>query len=203
MNVVVLRYGMGNTDSVARAIEECGGRAHVTQDPAALSSATHVILPGVGAFTDGMRHVVSLGLDDALRREVVEQGIPLLGVCLGMQLLATSSEEGKLTSGLDLIPGRVKRLVASDGDRIPHVGWNEVASGQSAVLFQGLPARSNFYFVHSYHFVPVDPDHESARTPYCGGFTSAVAKGTVYGVQFHPEKSQRAGFQVLRNFLAL
>ena len=201
--VAVLRYGMGNTDSVARAVEECGGCAVVTDRPEELAEATHLILPGVGAFPDGMRHIRELGLDEAVR-EQAERGIPVLGVCLGMQLLATAGEEGTATPGLDLVAGTVRRLEPdTPTTRIPHVGWNELVVERPSPLFSGVADGTDFYFVHSYHFDAADADTVIGRTPYCGGFTAAVSRGSVHGVQFHPEKSQRAGFQVLRNFLAL
>lgn len=202
--VVVVRYGMGNTDSVARAVEECGGRTLVTDRPEDLARGDHVILPGVGAFQDGMRHIRERGLDEAITEVALGRGVPLLGICLGMQLLATTGEEGGYTMGLGLVPGSVRRLVAdAPGVRLPHVGWNEVTQLRSTPLVSGIPDGTDFYFVHGYHLVPDDPLAVVARTPYCGGFTSVVARGNVHGVQFHPEKSQRAGFQLLRNFLAL
>lgn len=202
--VAVLRYGMGNTDSVMRAIEECGARAIVTDRPEDLARATHVVLPGVGAFPDGSRHIRERGLDQAIREQSVDRGIPLLGVCLGMQLLASLGEEGGHTEGLGLVPGVVRRLEPDSPEvRLPHVGWNEVSLAQESPLFAGIADGTDFYFVHGYHLVADDAGSVVARTPYCGGFTSVVSRGSVHGVQFHPEKSQRAGFQLLRNFLAL
>ncbi len=202
--VAVVDYGMCNLDSVARAVEECGGHPLVTRDPAALERSTHIILPGVGAFPDGMRNLRNSGLDVALTRQVRECRIPLLGICLGMQLLATRGWEGGETAGLNLIPGEVHRLSPTTNQtRIPHIGWNEVAFERDCRLFDGIPSRRDFYFVHSYHFVCDDPSAVVARTPYCGTFVSAVRRDGVYGVQFHPEKSQRLGFRVLRNFLSI
>jgi imidazole glycerol-phosphate synthase subunit HisH len=198
----IVDYGMCNLDSVARAVEECGARPLVTADPAALAGADRIILPGVGAFPDGMAHLRERGFDSALREQTA-QGIPLLGICLGMQLLADRGWEVRETAGLALVPGEVRRLEPSNGDaRIPHIGWNEVSLDRKCALFDGIESGTDFYFVHSYHFVCADRAAIVARTDYCGGFTSAVARGTVFGVQFHPEKSQRRGLQVLRNFLA-
>jgi glutamine amidotransferase len=202
--VAVVDYGMGNLDSVARAIEECGGRPSVTDRAEDIENATHIVLPGVGAFGDGIRNVRERGLDGILREQAVVGGIPFLGICLGMQLLATRGYEGGMTQGLGWIDGEVRRLEpAGEDHRIPHIGWNEVALTRPAPLFTGIDAGHDFYFVHSYHLVCHDKEDVVAVTPYCGGFVSAIARGRIFGVQFHPEKSQRLGFQVLRNFLAL
>jgi glutamine amidotransferase len=198
----IVDYGMCNLDSVARAIEECGARPLVTADPAALAEADRIILPGVGAFPDGMANLRDRGFDAALREQTA-LGIPLLGICLGMQLLAERGWELRETPGLALVPGQVRRLEPSNGDtRIPHVGWNEVTLERACALFDGIEPGADFYFVHSYHFDCADAAAVVGRTDYCGGFTSAVARGNVFGVQFHPEKSQKRGFQVLRNFLS-
>lgn len=198
----IVDYGMCNLDSVARAVEECGARPLVTGDAAELVHADRIILPGVGAFPDGMANLRERGLDDALRRHAAD-GIPLLGICLGMQLLAERGWELRETEGLGLVPGEVRRLQPSNGDtRIPHVGWNEVALERECALFRGIDSGSDFYFVHSYYLDCADPAAIVGRTAYCGRFPSAVARGNVFGVQFHPEKSQKRGFQVLRNFLS-
>lgn len=200
--VAIVDYGMGNLDSVARALEECGGRPVVTHQAADLKRASLIVLPGVGAFADGMRNIRRLGLDEVLREHVLEQGVPFLGLCLGMQLLATNGTEGEEIAGLGWIPGEVHRLRReTPGTRIPHVGWNEVVCTRPSPLFEGIPPGKDFYFVHSYHFVCRDEAHVLARTDYAGGFVSAVARDNIFGVQFHPEKSQRAGFQLLKNFL--
>ena len=202
--VAIVDYGMGNLDSVARAVEECGGVPVVTGRAADIGSANRIILPGVGAFPDGMRNLKERSLDKILHEQVAGKGIPLLGICLGMQLLATRGWEGGETAGLGWIDGEVRRLQPGEGNtRIPHVGWNEVFAIRESPLFRGIPEGKDFYFVHSYHFLCDDDRDVLARTPYCGGFVSAIGRGSVFGVQFHPEKSQRAGFQVLRNFLGV
>lgn len=201
--VVVVDYGMGNLDSIRRAIEECGGEPVVTDDPGVVKRAPSLVLPGVGAFAHGMRNLRERKLEEPLNEQVLGRGVPCLGVCLGMQLLARRGEESGETAGLGWIDGDVRRLVPANGERVPHVGWNEVHVEQRSPLFAGLDDGRDFYFVHSFHFTPSDPDAVVARTPYGGGFASAVAKDNVHGVQFHPEKSQRAGFEVLANFLAL
>jgi glutamine amidotransferase len=201
---LVIDYGMGNLGSVKRALEECGTDVFISDNPVDCAMADHIVLPGVGAFADGMAALTASGWSTALHRASHDEKIPLLGICLGMQLLADKGFEGGETNGLGLIPGRVCRLVAdSPGTRIPHVGWNEVHHSGAHQLFNGIPVGTDYYFVHSYHFVPCNAEDVLASTPYCGSFVSAVARGTVYGTQFHPEKSSRAGFQLLRNFLAI
>ncbi|MGB8951785.1 MAG: imidazole glycerol phosphate synthase subunit HisH [Candidatus Aminicenantales bacterium] len=204
MNIVaIVDFGMCNLDSVARAVEECGGEALVTERARDLETANRIILPGVGAFADAMRNIKQRALDHILNEQAVEKQIPFLGICLGMQLLATIGFEVEETNGLGFIPGEVHRLNPSDEDtRIPHVGWNEVYPSQASPLFRGIAPGRDFYFVHSYHFCPRDEFNVLARTPYAGGFISAVRAGSIWGVQFHPEKSQRAGFQLLKNFLS-
>ena len=202
--VAIVDYGMGNLDSVARAVEECGGSPLVTEKPGDLEAANYIVLPGVGAFAMGMQNIREQQLDEALTEQVIGKGIPFLGICLGMQLLATKGWEGGETVGLGWIEGEVKRL-RPDGqnERIPHIGWNEVIVTQSCPLFDGIPSGRDFYFVHSYHMSCRRELDIIGRTPYCGSFVSAVSRDHIFGVQFHPEKSQRLGFQVLRNFLAL
>lgn len=202
--VGIVDYGMGNLDSVARAVEECGATPVVAAHPDALRRASAFILPGVGAFGDGMKELRARGFIGPLRHEVLENAIPLLGICLGMQLLAGTGFEGGEAEGLGFINGTVRRLVLdSSTTRIPHVGWNEVHVEHACPLFDDIPNGKDFYFVHSYHFVCDDAQNIVARTPYCGGFVSCVNRANVYGVQFHPEKSQRPGLHLLRNFLAI
>jgi glutamine amidotransferase len=199
--VAVIDYGMGNLGSVRRSLEECGARVDVIRDPARLAAAGRLVLPGVGAFADGMKRLNEGGWVQEIRRKV-QGGTPLLGICLGMQLLADQGEEGGLTPGLGFVAGKTIRLVAdAPQTRIPHVGWNEVNAARPSGLFDGIRSGTDFYFVHSYHFVPDSRESVLATTPFCGGFVSAVAKGSVAGVQFHPEKSSKAGLQLLKNFL--
>jgi glutamine amidotransferase len=202
--ILIVDYGMGNLGSVRRALEECGVDAIISNDPSDCAHADHIVLPGVGAFADGMDALTDGGWVDILRTTSQEDKIPLLGICLGMQLLADKGFEGGETVGLGLIHGEVSRLVADSLEtRIPHVGWNEVHHGGAHPLFRGILSGTDFYFVHSYHFLPDNIEDALASTPYCGSFVSAVARGNVCGTQFHPEKSSRAGFQLLQNFLAL
>ncbi len=202
--VAIVDYGMGNLDSIARAVEECEGTPILTNDIRDLKTANKIILPGVGAFADGMANIRKLGIDRILRQEVIERRTLLLGICLGMQLLATTGFEGGKTEGLGWIEGEVKRLESKQSiDKIPHIGWNEVAFTQSTPLFKDIPTGKDFYFVHSYHFICKREIDVCARTPYCGYFISAVCKENIFGVQFHPEKSQHFGLKIIRNFLLL
>jgi glutamine amidotransferase len=203
-SVAIIDYGMGNLDSVARAVEECGARPLVTDDPGDLASATSIILPGVGSFSEGMRNIRRLGFDAALEEEVLGNGIPFLGLCLGMHLIAARGSEGGDTPGFGWIDAEIVRLEPRDaGERVPHVGWNEVHLLRASLLFPDPAVVRDFYFVHSYYLQPVDPEVVLATTPYCGGFPSVIGRDNIFGVQFHPEKSRRAGFDVLGNFLAL
>ena len=202
--VVIIDYGMSNTDSVARAVEECGGYPVVSDQASDIETANRIILPGVGAFPDAMHNIKERSLDKILHEQVIDNQIPFLGICLGMQLLATKGTEGRETAGLGWINGVVRRFEPTSNDtRIPHIGWNEVCFARESPLFENLPTNKDFYFVHSYHFCCDNEQDILARTPYCGTFVSAIGKDHIFGVQFHPEKSQRLGFQVLRNFLAI
>ncbi len=202
--VAIADYGMGNLDSVARAVQECGCDAVITREARDFELANYIIMPGVGAFPIGMKNIRSYGLEDILREQVLEKNIPFLGICLGMQLLASKGWEGGETEGLGWIDGEVKRLESNHPDvRIPHVGWNEVIFNQPSPLFQNIPSGKDFYFVHSYHFSCNHQQEVIASTSYCGGFASAIRRNNIFGVQFHPEKSQKLGFQLLKNFLAL
>jgi imidazole glycerol-phosphate synthase subunit HisH len=201
MSVLIIDYGMGNLGSVSRSFEECGADVQIITEPRDFNGASRVILPGVGAFKEGMEHLVNRGWVEFINR-VIEEKIPLLGICLGMQLFAEKGYEGGLVSGLGIIRGEVIRLnPQSAEERIPHVGWDDVCVTQSTPLFSDIPNGSDFYFVHSYHFVPGCVDHIVATTPYCGGVVSAVHENNVFGVQFHPEKSSKPGRQLLKNFL--
>jgi glutamine amidotransferase len=200
----LVEYGIGNLDSVARAVEECGAEPIVTHDRHQLSLASAIILPGVGAFAVGMENLRKLNLCDVLNEQVLEKQVPFLGICLGMQLLATAGwEGGEQTPGLTWIDGEVKRLQPEMGERVPHIGWNEVFFTDSNPLFTGIASGKDFYFAHSYHLACRDKSNVAAQSDYCGGFTCAVRKGNIFGVQFHPEKSQRVGLLLIKNFLSL
>lgn len=193
---------MGNLGSVQRALDDIGAPSFVAQHPQALFEADRIILPGVGAFSQGMNRLSERGWVEALRQLVLEEQRPMLGICLGMQMLADTGDEGGQANGLGFIKGRIRKL---DGLgctlRIPHVGWNELYQHGTNPLFEHIPDRSDFYFVHSYAFDSENQDAVVAHTDYGVQVTAAVHTGHVFGTQFHPEKSSRAGLQLLRNFL--
>lgn len=202
MNVLIIDYGMSNLGSVRRAFEECGADVTTSADPGALDRAERIVLPGVGAFPDGMARLNAAGWPEKLRQTLANEEVHLLGICLGMQLLATKGYENGETTGLGLISGEVVRLAPIARERIPHMGWNEVQIQKRDPLTEGIRNGTDFYFVHSFHFRATDASHVLASTPYCGGISSIVGKGNVMGAQFHPEKSSRPGFQFIRNFLS-
>ncbi|MEZ0328307.1 MAG: imidazole glycerol phosphate synthase subunit HisH [Dissulfuribacterales bacterium] len=202
MSVLIIDYGMGNLASVRRAFEECGASVFISNNPLEIKDAERLVLPGVGAFHDAMVLLSEKGWVNAIREAVLNEGIPVLGICLGMQLLANSGVEGGETHGLALVPGRVVRLEPKDvRERVPHVGWNEVHFATTHQLFDGIADGTDFYFVHSYHFIPDEPKYVLATTPYCESFVSVVANEKVFGTQFHPEKSSKVGFKLIQNFL--
>ena len=200
--VAIVDYGMGNLDSVSRAVQHSGGEPIITNEVNDFEAADYIILPGVGSFNMGMKNIRAAGLEEVLREQVLNIGVPFLGICLGMQLLATKGWEGEETNGLGWIEGEVKRFVPDSPEvRIPHVGWNEVAFNCSSPLFEDIPSGKDFYFVHSYHFSCIHAQDEIAHTSYCGNFVSVIAKNNIMGVQFHPEKSQKLGLKLIKNFL--
>jgi glutamine amidotransferase len=207
-SVAVIDYGMGNLHSIAKALQHVseGVQVRVTADPAEILTADRVVFPGVGAIRDCMAHLAERGLVATLRRVAAEK--PLLGVCLGMQALLDESEENGGTLGLGIIAGRVVRFAAgiTDGKgrplKIPHMGWNRVYPNRPThPLWEGIADGSWFYFVHSYYAVPADPTAVAAISRYPDPFAAAVVRANVFAVQFHPEKSQKAGLRLLANFL--
>ena len=202
MKVAIVNYGMCNLASVRRALEDIGAEPYITDSPAALYDADKVVLPGVGAFAEGMRQLNDAGWVDALHDVVVERRKPMLGICLGMQMLASVGEEGGGAAGLGFVPGRVQRLDTLGCKlRIPHVGWNEIRYKTNDELFNGIPDASDFYFVHSYAFVPDNDEHLIATVSYGCDVTAVIRNGNVFGCQFHPEKSSKAGRLLLKNFV--
>lgn len=200
--VAIVNSGLANLDSIYRALEECGGRPFVTQDAEEVLKADKILLPGVGAFGAAMSNLSSAGLDEALVASA-DKGTTILGICLGMQLLADESDEMGLQKGLGLIAGRVERLAPSDQrERVPHMGWNTVHATAPSQLFDQVNQDADFYFVHSFHLKCRDDD-VVATTPFCGGFVSVIERENVFGTQFHPEKSLRSGLSLLSNFLTL
>ena len=202
VTVGIVDYGMGNRRSVQKALEHVGAEAAITRDHDGLRAADGLVLPGVGAFPQGMRNLSDLGLDQLVR----EWEGPVLGICLGMQLLFDRSDEMTSThptAGLGLIPGEVTRLDAG-GLRIPHIGWNEVRFQRRSAIIQGLPGPGcAFYHVHSFAARPRDAADVVGTTEYGERFATIVARGSVYGVQFHPEKSSADGLKLLRNFVEI
>jgi glutamine amidotransferase len=200
--IAVIDYGMGNRRSVQKALERVGAVASITSDHHELLAADGLVLPGVGAFPLAIRNLHALGLDRLIRARA-DDGVPLLGICLGMQLLFDSSVELQPTAGLGLLNGEVTPLDA-DGLRVPHIGWNEVHFEHPSPLIAGLPeAGSAFYHVHSFAVRPRDQGNVVATTEYGERFATLVEHGSVFGAQFHPEKSSGDGLRLLANFAAL
>jgi len=203
--IAIVDYGAGNLRSVYRAFKSLGYEAVVTGRPADILGASGVVLPGVGAFGRALERLREIGMDEALRSRALEQR-PLLGICLGMQLFFETSEErfvpgGPFPTGLGLFSGWVRRF--PEGVKVPQIGWNEVDPVPGAWLFRGVHPGEHMYFVHSYYVQPEDVSLVTAWSEYGMGFASAVGRGPVQGVQFHPEKSGKAGLRVLHNFAAM
>jgi len=202
--LIIVDYGMGNIASVANAFAAAGAHALVTDRPDDIANATRIVLPGVGAFGEAMTRLRQSALIEPLRRAVLTERKPCLGICLGMQLLAESSSEHGHHEGLGWIKGSVRRLEPADKTlRVPHVGWNVVKVQRPNALLDATKAEATFYFVHSYHFVTTDPEATIGVCDHGGPLTAAVATDHIFGTQFHPEKSQRHGLAVLRSFLAV
>jgi glutamine amidotransferase len=203
IKIAIIDYGMGNLSSVANAFGSIGYLASITQNPDDLCQASHVVLPGVGAFGDGMKNLCSSGWLDILEEEVIEKRKPFLGICLGMQLLATMGTEYGLHKGLNWIPGTVNRIESNDSQiRVPHVGWNDVRILKKDGLYKNLGDSQVFYFVHSYVF-EVENKSSIISGLTCHGieFVASLEKDNIYATQFHPEKSQKIGLKVLDNFV--
>lgn len=204
--IAIIDYGMGNLASIKKALEYVGGKPFLTSNPADLSRAKKIVLPGVGAFADGMVRLKESGMDAGLRRAIIEEKKPFFGICLGMQLLAKKSYEFGEHEGLGLIDAEVKKFDFSNtfpNLRVPHVGWNSVEFKIISPYFEGIKDNSDFYFVHSYHVVCREPKLVAAVSDYGGTFTAAIAKDNIFATQFHPEKSQQYGLKLLENFVAL
>lgn len=196
--ITVIDYGSGNLRSVEKGFLKAGFDVKVTNRPEDVQKAEAIVLPGVGAFKDCMQELTKLGMTDVLV-EAIKKGTPYLGICLGLQVLFSESVEFGSTKGLDIFKGKVVRF-ESDELKIPQMGWNELNIKNSTPLFNDIPDKSYFYFVHSYYVVPEDEGIISTTTDYGVEFTSSVCRDNVYAVQFHPEKSQSLGLQMLRNF---
>ena len=197
--VALVDYGMGNRRSVEKALEHVGATVRRTADPGEIRAADAIVVPGVGAFPEAMRRLAQAGLDETIR-ERARSGAPVLGICLGMQLLFESSTEHGGASGLGLLPGTVEKLDAP-GLKVPEIGWNEVALRDGSRLTRGLGERAAFYHVHSFVCRAADPGDVVGEGEYGERFASIVEREGVAGVQFHPEKSSRDGLALLRNFV--
>lgn len=205
--IAIIDYDMGNLRSVAKAFEKVGATATVTRNPKVMVNASHIVLPGVGAFKDCMRNLEAYGLIDPIAKAVAS-GKPFLGICLGLQLLFDESSEFGEHKGLGLIPGKVVRFPSSKDEagaelKVPHMGWNEVKKAKESPLLNGIEEGTYFYFVHSYYAAPKDATVALTKTGYGVEFTSSIAKDNVFACQFHPEKSQKAGLKVLKNFSSM
>jgi len=197
--IAIINYGAGNLYSISKALEGLGARVKITSNPDIVKSAGAVVLPGVGAFDSAIKNLNRLGLVATIRK-VIEEGKPFLGICLGMQLLFTESEEGKC-KGLNIIKGRVRRF--KNVEKIPHMGWNQVEPEKEMSIWKGLPGPAWMYFVHSYYPEPEELGIVAATTEYGVKFASVIWRDNVFATQFHPEKSHRDGLQILKNFIRL
>ena len=202
--ITIIDYGMGNLRSVQKGFERVGFQARVTDDPRQVTTADKLVLPGVGAFRDCMTNLEEAGFVEPIKQHVAS-GRPFLGICLGMQLLFTESEEFGRHAGLDIIPGRVVKFpqgLSSEGEdlKIPHMGWNRMTIRRPSPLYAGIDDGSFVYFVHSYYVVPDDPDTIATETDYGVNFCSSIWRDNLVATQFHPEKSQAVGLAMLENF---
>lgn len=208
--IAIIDSGIANLRSVQKGFERVGHEAKIVEDPRLLAEAAGIVLPGVGAFADGIAKLSRHGFIEPLRR-AIEQGKPVLGICLGLHFLFSESEEFGLHKGMDVLPGRVRRFAGDMRDpavpsamlKVPHMGWNRVRVVRPAPILAGLPEEPFFYFVHSYYVEPADSNVTAGITEYGRWFTSVIWRDNLFATQFHPEKSQAVGLQFLKNFAAL
>lgn len=200
--IAVVDYGMGNLKSVGKALKKVGGEVLITRDPAKIKESQGLVLPGVGSFKDCMINLKENKLIQPILN-FIASGRPFLGICLGMQILFSESEEFGRFKGLDIIKGRVVRFPSQKEIKIPHMGWNTVKIKKTCPLLKDIPDKSYFYFVHSYYVVPEDKDVIATTTHYAVEFTSGIWKDNIFACQFHPEKSQKLGLKILRKFESL
>ncbi|MFA5361985.1 MAG: imidazole glycerol phosphate synthase subunit HisH [Candidatus Omnitrophota bacterium] len=200
--IAVIDYGMGNIHSVRKALESAGAEVLVTNNAVDIEKCDKVVLPGVGAFGDAVRELEETGLSGALRQAVQEKKI-FLGICLGLQLLYDFSEESRNVKGLGILKGAVRKFKPGPGFKVPHMGWNQLKKRAECPLLKNVPVDANVYFCHSYYVEPLERETAAGVTQYTVDFVSLVWKNSVYGAQFHPEKSQKTGLQIIRNFVNL
>jgi glutamine amidotransferase len=197
--IAIIDYGMGNLRSVQKAFEAVGADARVTRAPQTIADADHVVLPGVGAFGDCMANLERLELIQPVRRAIAS-GKPFLGICLGLQLLFTESEEFGLHKGLGIISGKVRRFATDPALKVPHMGWNAISVARPSPVLAGIDNGAYVYFVHSYYVQPDDPAVITTRSDYGVEFVSSIGRDNLFACQFHPEKSQDIGLRLIHNF---
>lgn len=200
--ILIIDYGMGNLRSVQKGFERHGHAAEISSDPDRLAKAEKIVLPGVGAFGDGMRELRERNLIEPIS-DAIDSGKPFLGICLGLQLLFTTGFEDGEQPGLGILEGRVVRFPRRPGLKVPHMGWNQLHLLHPSPLLEGTQEASYVYFVHSYYAVPEDPEIVAAESDYDGPFAACLWRDNVFATQFHPEKSQHVGLRMLRNFAEL
>ena len=200
--IAIIDYDAGNIKSVEKALAYLGEEVRITRDREEILASDGVILPGVGAFGDAMEKLHTYGLVDVIRK-VVRRQIPFLGICLGLQLMFESSEEGPGVKGLGLLPGKIVRFPEKEGYKIPHMGWNSIEIKKGAKILQGIGTNPYVYFVHSYYLQAADPDDVAATTEYITQVHASVEHDNIFACQFHPEKSGDVGLQILKNFCEL
>ena len=202
MNIIIVDYGMANLRSVQKALEKAGAAAEISGDPNRIAEADKLILPGVGAFRDAIARLREANLAEPILAHI-RAGKPFFGICLGLQLLFTTSYEDGVFRGLNLFPGEVIRFADVPGLKVPHMGWNQLRIKRAAPHVANLPPDPAVYFVHSYYVVPKDPGLIATETDYPTPFASSIWQDNVFATQFHPEKSQRVGLRMLQNFVEL
>ena len=200
--IAIIDYDAGNLRSVEKALQYLGKETIVTRDPEQIRKADKVILPGVGAFGDAMKKLQEYHLD-TLIHEIADSGKPLLGICLGLQLLFEESEESPGVEGLGILEGKIRRIPEGEGLKVPHIGWNSLHLEHNGRLFRNIPENSYVYFVHSYYLEAKDPEIVKASTEYGVHIHASVEKNNLFACQFHPEKSSETGLQILKNFAEL
>jgi glutamine amidotransferase len=198
--IVIIDYGMGNLRNVQKAFEKIGSDARLTRNKNEIGRASAIVLPGVGAFKDCVENLEKYGLVEPLLRSI-EKGKPYLGICLGLQILFSESEEFGSHKGLDLIKGKVVRFVPDPEHKVPHMGWNTIEKEKEGPMLQGIERGDFFYFVHSYYVIPDKTQWISSFTTYGKSFVSSIWKENLFATQFHPEKSQQKGLRILENFV--